>query len=566
LAVVTNEDAECEYEWDSAEENDWDNMDGETITHSADLTGLPEGEIEIEVYCEDPAGNYDYGYITFTVTDELPQTSSTVVDPYYTSEDPTITAQVESETSAIQEAKYCLRRPWVQRPVRDATIDCYDLEVQDDYFDEFKETVEETIDISSLDEGIWVAYTNALDSVDWGEYDAELFTVDTIPPIVDELEPEDGEMIQGEEYDPGEFGRDDIILRAETNEPASCEYDIDEEGWQTFEKGEWTHQHESDEITLDDGTYEYEVCCVDYTNSDNGETCEIAVFEIDSIAPTTTMDALPTYSKSSFIVSWSATDVGVGVDSYTVEYNLNSGGWTPWKVDTEDTEDTFTAEEGDDVEFRAKAKDKVANEGSYSSTVSTTIDSLPPEVISSSPTGTVTSSGVILSATTDENADCEYKLNEEFNYGTGTAFATTGGTVHTQTLTLEDGDYTYHVRCIDLTAGNAMTYSAIIDFDIDTSSNFGFAEWLYPVWDVFSLPKIILQDLGFSGTDFETSNVLTSLNTNYDWVYYYDGTQWLFYDPSILPMYSTLITMEDTSARPYYIKMNTKDRLEVPKP
>ena len=564
LSVVTNEDAGCTYNMGSGDVS----MDGETTTHSADLTGLPQGGITIAVTCEDPAGNQASASIKFTVTNELPQTSSTVVDPYYTAGDPTITAQSESETSAIEQAKYCLRRPWEQRPAKDAEEDCYPFNAHDGAFDEFKETVESTIEITGLDEGIWVAYTNALDSTDWGEYDAELFTVDTIPPMIDELNPGNDEIIQGQDYEEDGYGQY-VTLRAETNEPASCEYSVEgvegQEG-HTFENGEWTGQHESGSMLLEDGTYDYRVCCVDYTDSNNGETCEDAEFTIDSVAPTTTIGALPGYSQSSFTVSWSGSDDNTGVASYTVEYNLNGSGWTPWKEDTEDTEASFTAGQGDSVQFRAKAKDKAGNEGSYDYTAETIIDSLPPVVISSSPGGTVTGPAVTLQVTTDENANCEYS-DEEFEYGSGDVMSGTGITHDYSLGTLEDGDYNYYVRCKDLTAGNEMAASAIIDFDVDTSSLYDYAEWLYPTWDSFFLPKLVLDDI-FGEVTHETGAVLDSLNNSgtysYEVVWYYDGTGWLKYTPNAAhPWLNTLTEFNDGINSPYWIKMGTKDRLEL---
>ena len=178
LLVITNENTNCEY---VVGESDSEEMDGETTTHSADLTGMEDGDVTITVYCEDVAGNEAEESVTFTVTSELPQTSSTVVDPMYTNVDPRITAQIESQNSPIEEAKYCILRPGP-----DAEEVCYEFDAQDGVFDEYKEAVESVIDISELDEGVWVVHTSARDALGWGVYDAELFVVDRFAPIIDE--------------------------------------------------------------------------------------------------------------------------------------------------------------------------------------------------------------------------------------------------------------------------------------------------------------------------------------------------------------------------------------------
>ncbi len=68
--------------------------------------------------------------------------------------------------------------------------------------------------------------------------------------------------------------------------------------------------------------------------------------------------------------------------------------------------------------------------------------------------GSTISSPLILSLDTDENATCEYSTTQTFAYGTGTPFTTTGGLSHSITLGLVDGDYTYYVKCQDV-SGNA---------------------------------------------------------------------------------------------------------------
>ncbi|MCK5322383.1 MAG: hypothetical protein KAJ47_03905, partial [Candidatus Aenigmarchaeota archaeon] len=248
LLILTNEDAYCEY---MVGEADGEDMDGETTTHSADLVGLVEGELTITVYCEDMAGNEAEESITFTVTDERPQTSSTVVNPDYTMEDPRITAQIESQNSPIEEAKFCIRRPDLGAPDLDAEENCYEFDAQDGVFDEYKEAVESVIDISEMDEGVWVAYTNARDTIGWGEYDAEDFVVDRVAPIIDE---EGSLVVEGsaechEEYVLGCSGTPDL----------SC-YDL----------GLYGGEYKCEETSGCDWEEEYDEICIG-----EPESCEV---------------------------------------------------------------------------------------------------------------------------------------------------------------------------------------------------------------------------------------------------------------------------------------------------
>ena len=95
----------------------------------------------------------------------------------------------------------------------------------------------------------------------------------------------------------------------------------------------------------------------------------------------------------------------------------------------------------------------------------TIIDTLVP-VVNSLSAGTITTTGAILSVTTDEAANCSYATTDSA-YAGMTAFTTTGGTSHTATITglTPSTGYDFYVRCQDTTAQlNTMTTSAHVSF------------------------------------------------------------------------------------------------------
>lgn len=101
------------------------------------------------------------------------------------------------------------------------------------------------------------------------------------------------------------------------------------------------------------------------------------------------------------------------------------------------------------------------------------IDTTAPVRSAGSPTGTQSfgTASVNLTLTTDESATCKYSTNSGTAYGSMSAFGTTGGTSHSQTInSLSNGSsYTYYVKCQDGSANtNATDYS--ISFSVASDS------------------------------------------------------------------------------------------------
>ncbi|MDD5133751.1 MAG: PKD domain-containing protein, partial [Candidatus Nanoarchaeia archaeon] len=119
------------------------------------------------------------------------------------------------------------------------------------------------------------------------------------------------------------------------------------------------------------------------------------------------------------------------------------------------------------------------------------LDSTAPEILSIIPTiGSMVTSPVILSATTNENANCEYSTNMNFVYGTGTDFPITGNLVHSVTLVLSGGSTIYAPGDCDL--------NGIIEIP-----------------DVSCMNEIIA-DPTLCGTIYDCSNMDVDFDGNYD--------------------------------------------------
>ena len=95
------------------------------------------------------------------------------------------------------------------------------------------------------------------------------------------------------------------------------------------------------------------------------------------------------------------------------------------------------------------------------------VESSAPVILSKSPSGIITSGSVTLEVITNEDATCKYDpVNTDYDSMAKT-FELTGETTHTQNLIeLEDGGYSYNVRCKDL-EGYKMNESTVISFTVD---------------------------------------------------------------------------------------------------
>lgn len=89
----------------------------------------------------------------------------------------------------------------------------------------------------------------------------------------------------------------------------------------------------------------------------------------DTIPPSSSVNSLPTYSPTSFTVSWTGSDNsgGSGLDCYDVQAKANSGTWYTWRSCTTATSATYTGSSGSTYYFRSRARDRAGNWESYPS-------------------------------------------------------------------------------------------------------------------------------------------------------------------------------------------------------
>ena len=99
----------------------------------------------------------------------------------------------------------------------------------------------------------------------------------------------------------------------------------------------------------------------------------------------------------------------------------------------------------------------------------TTDDTGEPVRSNLAPTGTVTTTSIDLSLTTDVNATCRYSDYSGVDYSSMTyEFDTTGGTSHSEAGTVADGyTYTYYVKCENVSTGEENTTDAEISFSVN---------------------------------------------------------------------------------------------------
>lgn len=93
------------------------------------------------------------------------------------------------------------------------------------------------------------------------------------------------------------------------------------------------------------------------------------------------------------------------------------------------------------------------------------LDETPPAVQYIIPSGIMTEEEITLDVNTNEISECRYDNNDVAYSLMTEGFDATNGTHHSRVLTLPDGTYNYHVRCMDF-VGNVNTKSELIKFTV----------------------------------------------------------------------------------------------------
>lgn len=115
--------------------------------------------------------------------------------------------------------------------------------------------------------------------------------------------------------------------------------------------------------------YQFRAQAVDNAGNVQDWTGAQTQTRIDTIAPTSSVNALPQYAPSpNFPVSWSGSDNagGSGIATYDVQFQVDEGNWQDWLVGFSGTSATFTGgQDQTEYGFRVRATDRAGNVESY---------------------------------------------------------------------------------------------------------------------------------------------------------------------------------------------------------
>jgi len=166
--------------------------------------------------------------------------------------------------------------------------------------------------------------------------------------------------------------------------------------------------------------------------------------------PTSQMEPLPTWSGSTFPVSWSGSDAGgAGLRSYDVEYRDGEGGaWTTWLGDTPQTTAAFSGQDGHTYYFRCRARDYAFNVEPYPADAEafTTVDATPPSSAASSPEYAPSPAFPVSWSGSDAvSGIASYDVQVRDGDGPWSDWLT--GTTETSALFVGEPGHTYYFRC-----------------------------------------------------------------------------------------------------------------------
>lgn len=191
-------------------------------------------------------------------------------------------------------------------------------------------------------------------------------------------------------------------------------------------------------------------------------------FIVNTTPPSASMDTLSNQqTTTSFSVSWSGSDpvsgdVSSGIASYDVQVRDGEiGSWTTWQSGVSQTQATFNGEWRHTYYFRVRARDNAGNLSAYSSSVSTSADTIAPQASIQFLSSIQTSTSFLVrwDGTDNESGISCYDVQVKTGNGAWTNFLL--HTTVTQALfTGNNGQsYTFRIRAVDV-AGNTGSYSA----------------------------------------------------------------------------------------------------------
>lgn len=92
------------------------------------------------------------------------------------------------------------------------------------------------------------------------------------------------------------------------------------------------------------------------------------ILEVDRTPPVTRVEIVPLpFDKTHVMVRWHGSDgqFGTGVAAYDVEVSVDGGPWQPWQTATTETQAIYDISAGGSFAFRARAVDRVGNQGEF---------------------------------------------------------------------------------------------------------------------------------------------------------------------------------------------------------
>jgi Tol biopolymer transport system component len=93
-------------------------------------------------------------------------------------------------------------------------------------------------------------------------------------------------------------------------------------------------------------------------NAEPWNTDYDAVTTVESLPPSSEVEALPEFVRSGFSVRWNGEDAGGSeIKSYDIQYRTSTGSWQDWLVDTTTQSSKFYGNPGETYYFRSRAED-----------------------------------------------------------------------------------------------------------------------------------------------------------------------------------------------------------------